>query len=551
MRTRLNRRWLVVAGTALWAFLASGCSSSGSSVASGRGSGGASSADGGPGGGGTGGSAQPSCSDGLQNGTETGIDCGGSSCPKCANGQSCNKSSDCQSGVCLNGMCTTAQCSDGTRDGTETDVDCGGTCPPCDANAVCNVDSDCKSKNCDNFVCGGNCTDGIKDGDESDIDCGGSTCPKCKNGSTCNSHTDCESDGCANGRCAVPCSAGDIVCAGNTAKTCDGHGGYSDVTDCSATSTVCATLLGCVTCIPDTGSCKGNTSQVCKQDGSGYTTVDCDPLEGLTCDASTGRCKGDCAPSKLGTSYVGCEYFPTVTANPTTPSVFHFAVAVSNTTSTAATVTITRGTTTVATKNIPGNSVAKINLPWVNSLKGPGTSSVVVPFPASVDVAGGAYRLRSTEPVTVYQFNPLEYTASGQFSYTNDASLLLPTNAWGSAYRGIARATWAGFSGFVTVTAGQDGTKVTFAPGPQTGTFKGGVSGVATTGSGTVTLNAGDAVELASRHQRSNRYPRHIEQTGAGDRRSPVYQRAVQRRLPAITSKSRSSRSRRLPANTS
>ena len=33
--------------------------------------------------------AEPGCSDGLQNGQETGVDCGGGACPKCAPGQGC------------------------------------------------------------------------------------------------------------------------------------------------------------------------------------------------------------------------------------------------------------------------------------------------------------------------------------------------------------------------------------------------------------------------------------------------------------------------------
>jgi hypothetical protein len=53
------------------------------------------------GGGGTG----PTCSDGIQNGNETGIDCGG---PDCA-------------------PCTT--CNDGIQNGDETGIDCGGSCP--------------------------------------------------------------------------------------------------------------------------------------------------------------------------------------------------------------------------------------------------------------------------------------------------------------------------------------------------------------------------------------------------------------------------------------
>ena len=47
----------------------------------------------------------PTCSDGIQNGDETGIDCGGTVCQACE---------------------TPATCSDGIQNGQETGVDCGG-----------------------------------------------------------------------------------------------------------------------------------------------------------------------------------------------------------------------------------------------------------------------------------------------------------------------------------------------------------------------------------------------------------------------------------------
>jgi cysteine-rich repeat protein/parallel beta-helix repeat protein len=45
------------------------------------------------------------CTDGIQNGTETGVDCGGGSCAPCGLGQGCNAASDCVSGVCMGGVC--------------------------------------------------------------------------------------------------------------------------------------------------------------------------------------------------------------------------------------------------------------------------------------------------------------------------------------------------------------------------------------------------------------------------------------------------------------
>lgn len=47
----------------------------------------------------------PTCSDGVKNGSETGVDCGGS-CQPCANGQTCASGNDCASAICTSGVCT-------------------------------------------------------------------------------------------------------------------------------------------------------------------------------------------------------------------------------------------------------------------------------------------------------------------------------------------------------------------------------------------------------------------------------------------------------------
>ena len=81
------------------------------------------------------------CSDGRQNQDETDVDCGGTSgCALCGDTLTCILGSDCLNGVCKSssaGMPNTCQppaCNDGVKNGDETGIDCGGViskCPPC------------------------------------------------------------------------------------------------------------------------------------------------------------------------------------------------------------------------------------------------------------------------------------------------------------------------------------------------------------------------------------------------------------------------------------
>lgn len=95
-----------------------------------------------------------SCSDGIEDGSETDIDCGGVSCASCADGKKCIVGTDCQSRVCATGTCQAPTCSDGVENGAETDIDCGGgTCSQCSNGKHCLVSADCVSNNCQSQVC--------------------------------------------------------------------------------------------------------------------------------------------------------------------------------------------------------------------------------------------------------------------------------------------------------------------------------------------------------------------------------------------------------------
>lgn len=86
------------------------------------------------------GTPNPSCDDGVRSGEETDIDCGGAACAACVTGASCERHTDCTSGVCLAGVCVATSCEDGIQNAGETGVDCGGDCARC-RTSTCNCAS--------------------------------------------------------------------------------------------------------------------------------------------------------------------------------------------------------------------------------------------------------------------------------------------------------------------------------------------------------------------------------------------------------------------------
>lgn len=158
------------------------------------------------------------------------------------------------------------------------------------------------------------------------------------------------------------------------------------------------------------------------------------------------------------------------TEEPTT--TFDFAVVISNAGDASATVTIENGALSAPrTLTVAPGQVATEKLPWVPALKtcmgAQFETECGYPQSGGALVGRGAYRVRSTQPVTVYQFNPLDYTNIGSyFSFSNDASLLLPANVWKNDYVVAAWPSWiAGGGGLPSqfaITALADNTTVNF-----------------------------------------------------------------------------------------
>ncbi len=257
-------------------------------------------------------------------------------------------------------------------------------------------------------------------------------------------------------------------------------------------------------------------------------------LDGGDQDASTGSGGVDpvtCEQAAASKTYIGCDFWPTVTDN-IVFLTFDFAVAVANTGSAPADVKVERNGVVVGSVQVPANGLGTVYLPWVPELRSAlspfGACFPMSPLTNTVAAKGGAYHLVSSRPVTVYQFNAIEYQGAGGppnkdwstcpgsmcgliypgcFSFTNDASLLLPSTAMTGNYRITGQTGWVDntdpsmpkpYAGpLFAVTGTADGTDVTVNLAP-TAKIMGGGGVPNTNGGGSVTfsVNAGDVVEI-------------------------------------------------------
>ncbi len=65
----------------------------------------------------------------------------------------CRSNDECDTGVCMDDVCRPATCTDGVQNGTETDTDCGGDCHACALGQMCMAGTDCDSGHCVGGVC--------------------------------------------------------------------------------------------------------------------------------------------------------------------------------------------------------------------------------------------------------------------------------------------------------------------------------------------------------------------------------------------------------------
>jgi len=261
-----------------------------------------------------------SCTDGIQNGGETDVDCGGATiCPRCQAGDSCFAGSDCTSSVCSSGLCQAPTCSDGVLNGSETDIDCGGSCPDCLPGDSCLAGSDCTSGICSGGLCTTpTCSDGVKNQGEGDVDCGG-PCADCALGKTCNTGGDCQTGSCNGGICKCPSHLFTFSITSNSGGVFDsaewpgGNASQSIPGGCGVTikrpgdniDLVCSLGGGGFAVIGSSGfsSCFGTGGE----DGDGCQADSCPPAGVPSCCATRPSCSAALNGSGSARYFVQCN----------------------------------------------------------------------------------------------------------------------------------------------------------------------------------------------------------------------------------------------------
>jgi hypothetical protein len=104
----------------------------------------------------------------------------------------CSQSTHCDAGeACLDFACFAGGCRDGMQNGSETAIDCGGVCPPCGLGELCDLHSDCRSRNCVAGVCTGCHTRECGEGAFCNFE--GECEPQKPEGATCTDDFECQS----------------------------------------------------------------------------------------------------------------------------------------------------------------------------------------------------------------------------------------------------------------------------------------------------------------------------------------------------------------------
>ena len=366
-----------------------------------------------------------------------------------------------------------------------------------------------------------------EDPDGSDDDADGSCTPTTTRCASPSSYETCNADGetwdtpqdcpqgevCNDGVCVVgeQCEPGEVAgCrTPNSQRVCADDGVSYEERLCPTDSPNCFDGE-CISgqCLPDSIFCDGAELKQCNSTGDGATvqeTCENGCLDGACLDPPDNECGGK--------GYIGCDFWAVDLDNYAIPcttssdcpnsgqcgsdgacvdgnaNATQYAITVSNTTATAVDVEVYDGSNTqVASETVQANALTTIDLPRQD-------------VQGSV-LGGDSFRIAASGPITVHQFNPKSNTAN---VFSNDASLLLPSNALGSEYlilgwpslpRGTPQSPDT-LKAFVTVVASENGDTSVTVDTPVAIQSGQGVSAIPAGGSETFTLSQGKVLQLA------------------------------------------------------
>jgi hypothetical protein len=270
-------------------------------------------------------------------------------------------------------------------------------------------------------------------------------------------------------------------CEGTQFYPCEGDG-VGEPIDCFLQDDVCVSELGCLPCAPGQNTCQGNDVYTCTEAGQpGELVEECDSAAGEVC--SNGTCANACDVADDTPSNIGCEFWAVDLPNTRgldDASKEPWGVVLANAGQTPADVIIERNIAALGqpdnlvvleNTNVPPGLLKTVQLPRAE-ITGWTAQTMEPPGPTGTAKTNNGFRIRSTAPIVVYQFN----TFTNDFS--NDASLLLPRSGLGTVHRVIGYPTANPIELFplagipdrssVAVVGVEDGTTVTIRPGTTT-----------------------------------------------------------------------------------
>lgn len=327
------------------------------------------------------------------------------------------------------------------------DADCPAEEPHCSVSGLC---FECiTAENCGS---GEVCTGGIclpSSCSPGESACSGDSVVVCDSSGSSWTPIPCpgENGTCVDGACQG-CEPGTKICLGKDEVLVCGSGALGFTTESCGADGFCVEGA-CAECYPGTHQCAGDWAQTCSELGFWENAQDCS-LGGGECTG--GACLSSCGlGGKL--SNEGCDYWVVDMDNKGPAADSPYAVIVSNLNTSAVSITISSQAdaqadpVTVASGNVAPGQLEVFELPQQNM--------------GSTGVFWKALRLQASGPIVAYQFNPLENVGV----YSNDASLLLPSNTFGTEYVVVSREEipsneYGSFRGSISIVTGTADTEV-------------------------------------------------------------------------------------------